>query len=71
MSFKISSPSDGESNLLTLEAVVKKKKILILDVLQMLICKHFITSELRQHKAMTDALKVADYQNLMNTTVKQ
>ena len=70
MSFKISSPSDGESNLLTLEAVVKKK-ILILDVLQMLICKHFITSELRQHKAMTDALKVADYQNLMNTTVKQ
>ena len=70
MSCKISSPSDGESNLLTLEAVVKKK-ILILDVLQMLICKHFITSELRQHKAMTDALKVADYQNLMNTTVKQ
>ena len=36
----------------------------------MLICKHFITSELRQHKVMTDALKVADYQNLMNTKCK-
>ena len=36
---------DGESKLLILEALVKK--IIILDVLRLLVCKHFITSELR------------------------
>lgn len=55
---------DGEGNLLMLEAL--GEKIIILNVLQMLVCKHFITSELQRYKAMADAVKVVDYQNLMS-----
>lgn len=54
---------DGEGNLFMLEAL--GKKIIILDVLQTLVCKHFITSELQRYKAMADAVKAVDSQNLM------
>lgn len=39
-------------------------------MLQKLIYKHFITSELRQHKVMADAVKDVNYQNLVSTKHK-
>ena len=29
----------------------------------MIVCKHFLTSKLKWHKAMADAVKVAGYQS--------
>lgn len=60
---------DGEGNLLMLEAL--GEKIIILDVLQMLVCKHFITSELQWYKAMADAVKAVDSQNLMSAKCEE
>lgn len=55
---------DSEGNLLMLETL--GEKIIILDVLQMLVCKYFITSELQRSKARANAVKVVDYQNLLS-----